>query len=443
MTAIDHYHELLSKKHLESTAEILLSAADPKHLTVKGRPVCSVLRPLFLEESVYRRVKQVSTVIVRAIARMGDRLMKDDTLRNLLGLSAEEEEIIRIETGYGLPDLSARLDAFFGPQGELAFIEYNADSPGGLGYGDALGELFASMPLLQEFSARYPFRLLPVRNFVFERLVGAYHRWGGAGLPNIGIIDWREASTYGEFLIFKEYFEKQGCQVVIADPSEVEYANGKLRIGSFAVDLVYKRWVVGEMLAKFGLNHPLVQAVRDRAVCMANGFAVQMLFKKTIFPLLSDPAHSGFLDQASLVAIRDHIPWTRFVREGKTAYRDRSADLVSFVLENKDRLVLKPGSEYGGRGVFLGWERTAQEWEQHLKTALADSYVVQERVVMGRESYPQLVDGKLQFEEQYFDLDPYVWDGHDVEGCGVRLSRAALLNVASGGSGAPMFVLQG
>lgn len=443
MNPIDYYHELLSSKHFKSTSEILQKATGSQHLTVKGRPVCSVLRPLFVTEAGYQRVKAASTIIVRAMAAMGRRLMQDDALRARLGLSGEEEELIRIETGYGLPDLSARLDAFLGPQGELGFIEYNADSPGGIGYGDVLSDVFASMPLVREFSSRYPFRLLPVRSFVFERLVGAFHRWGGGdGLPNIAILDWREASTYSEFLIFKEYFEKQGCRVVIADPAEVEYANNNLRIGDFTVDLVYKRWVVGEMLAKFGLKHPLVQAVRDHAVCMANGFAVQMLFQKTIFPLLSDPAHSGFLDEPSLAAIRDYIPWTRFVREGKTMYRDLEVDLASFIVKNKDRLVLKPGSEYGGRGVFLGWERSAQEWEQDLKTALSDSYVVQERVVVGRESFPQLVDGTLQFEERYFDLDPYVWDGHDIEGCGVRLSRAALLNVAGGGSATPMFILQ-
>lgn len=442
MSAIDYYHELLSKKHLESTVAILQAAADSKHLTVKGRPVCSVLRPLFVEESVYKRIKHASTLIIRAVAKMGDRLMKDDGFRSLLGLSAEEEELIRIDTGYGHPDLSARLDSFLGPNGELAFIEYNADSPGGLGYGDVLCEVFASTPLLREFSARYPFRYLPVRKSVFERLIAAYHRWGGNGLPKIAIIDWREASTHSEFVIFKEYFESQGSPVVIADPSEVEYSGGKLRVGAFAADLVYKRWVVGEMMEKHGLKHPLVQAVRDHAVCMANGFAVQMLFKKTIFPLMSDPAHSSFLDRESLVAIQDHIPWTRFVREGHSTYRDKRIDLVSFILENKDRLVLKPGSDYGGRGVALGWERSAQEWEKDLKSALSDSYVVQERVVVGRELYPQLEGNTLQFEERFFDLDPYVWDGHDIEGCGVRLSREAILNVATGGSATPMFLLQ-
>ena len=315
MSAVEHYHELLSSKHLQSTNEILESASVSKHLTVKGRPVCSVLRPMFLKESVYRRIREASARIMEAISLMGNRLMQDESLRALLNLRSEEQEIIGIETGFGLPDVSARLDAFLGPLGELAFIEYNADSPGGIGYGDVLSEVFAGMPILQEFSRRYPFRLIAVRDFVFQRLIGAYHRWGGKDIPNIAIIDWREASTFSEFLIFKEYLEGKGCRVVIADPSEVEYSVGRLRVGDFVVDLVYKRWVVGEMLTKFGVKHPLIDAVRDRAVCMANGFAVQMLFKKTIFPLLSDPAYSDFLDQDLRRAIAETIPWTRLVQE--------------------------------------------------------------------------------------------------------------------------------
>jgi hypothetical protein len=54
-----------------------------------------------------------------------------------------------------------------------------------------------------------------------------------------------------------------------------------------------------------------------------------------------------------------------------------------------------------------------------------------------------MIDGKLLFDERYFDLDPYVWDGTRAEGCGVRLSRLAILNVsAGGGSAAPLFVLR-
>jgi hypothetical protein len=441
-SAIDHYHELLQNKHLESTREILESARD--RLSVGGRPVCTVLRPYFLDERTYEYVKNASRLVMKGISEFCRHLLNHPELRKHLDLNEDEETIIQVETGYGLPDVSGRLDGFLSDQNTFQFVEYNADSPGGIGYGDALSELFASMPLLQEFQQRFPFTTIPVRNLTFHSILRAYQNWGGKGLPAIGIIDWKETPTYPEFLLFQEYFEKHGCRVKIGDPRDLEYKNGKLFLNGFAIELVYKRLVVGEMLQRLGTDNALVHAARDRAVCVANGFGVQMAFHKTLFALLSDPQNTTKVLEDNLIsAIATHIPWTRKVQEMKTQYKGRQIDLIPFISANQNSLVLKPGADYGGKGVVLGWEATKEEWSNALKTALSSSYVVQERVNVGAEMYPSMTDGQLDFHERFFDLDPYVWNGEQIEGCGVRLSRAALLNVsAGGGSATPMLILR-
>jgi uncharacterized circularly permuted ATP-grasp superfamily protein len=440
--AIDYYHELLASKHLDSTREMLELATRRDRLSFGDRAVCTVLRPCFIDEATYDYIKRVSTLVMRGLAGLGRRLLADARLRQELDLTANEEAIARIPTGYGSPDVSARLDGFLGPTGQFNFVEYNADSPGGLGYGDALGEAFASMPIMSEFATRFDFRAVAIRDQVFDALIGAYRRWGGSGLPRVAIVDWRGVSTYNEFLMMQSHFEGRGCRVRIADPDELEYRDRRLFIEDFPVDLVYKRVVVGELIAKYGLRHPLVEAARDRAVCVANGFGVQMLYKKATFALASDPAYADLFDAEAALALARHIPWTRKVRECKTNYFDQKIDLVEFIAGNRERLVLKPNGEYGGKGVMLGWECDEAAWSNTLKAALKDSYIVQERVPLGREVYPSLVDGDLRFDERYLDLDPYVWDGERIEGCGVRLSRLALLNVsAGGGSATPMVIV--
>jgi hypothetical protein len=438
--AIDFYHDLLSGKFLDSTREIL-----EKHnqkLSVAGRPVCSVLRPFFIDESTYEFVRDGSRLVMRGIQTLCQHLKRNPELRAIIDLDEQEEEILKIETGYGPPDVSARLDGFLSAEGEFHFVEYNADSPGGLGYGDALAEIFSQMPIMKAFGEQYHFRTLPVRSYVSDVLLSAFHRWGGSGLPRIAIVDWRNAPTYQEFLLFQTELEHRGCAVKILDPDEIEYRNGRLSAGDFRVDLIYKRVVVGELLTRLGLDHPIARAVRDRAVCCVNGFGVQMAFKKAIFALLSDPQSTNILEDSVIRAVRTHIPWTRKVREAKTEYRDASIDLIPFVSSNKDRFVLKPNGEYGGKGVVLGWECASDVWTKSIQQAVSGSYIVQERVPLGRETYPAIVNGELRFDERYFDLDPYVWDGERVEGCGVRLSKLALLNVsAGGGSATPMFII--
>ena len=438
--AIAYYHELLSSNHLHSTVNALESAKE--RLSVAGKPVCSVLRPFLMEADVYSKIMEASRFVMQGIVLLCRELMNYPALRKQLDLSDDEEAILRVETGYGLPDVSARLDGFLGADQNFKFVEYNSDSPGGIGYGDALGDLFASLPVTKEFERRYPYRTIPVRNRVLESLLGAYHRWGGKGLPAIAIIDWKEVPTRSEFVLFQEFFEKHGCRVKIGDPRDLEYRGGKLYLDDFHIELVYKRLVVGELLNRLGPNHILVQAARDRAVCVANGFGVQLAFRKILFALLSERVHSNVFDARIKNAIHDHIPWTRRVQECRTEYQNRTVDLIPFVQENQRHLVLKPSGEYGGKGVVLGWRVTSQEWEATIQHALANSFVVQERVSVGSEIFPSFENGELVFAERYFDLDPYVWNGEDIEGCGVRLSRSPLLNVsAGGGSATPLFIL--
>ncbi|PWT89143.1 MAG: hypothetical protein C5B54_09425 [Acidobacteria bacterium] len=440
--AIDYYHELLTGEFRQDILDFLPQALTNPHILVAGRPVCNVLRPYFIDRQTYNYVRDSSGLIMRAIGRLGQALMEDVNLRIQIDLSQDEEEAIHIDMGYGAHDLSARLDGFLTPDKQFHFVEYNADSPGGIAFGEVISEIFGGLPLLKTFGKRFPWMHFHPRHTVFNVLISTYHRWGGSGLPNIAIIDWRGVSTYNEFLLSQSYFESKGCRVKVADPGELEFRDGGVYIGDFPIQLIYKRLLVGDILTKLGIKHPLVEAVRRRAVCMVNGFRVQMLFKKMIFALLSDPVNEHLFDSTTNNAIARHIPWTRRVKECKTTYKGRTVDLIPFIAQNRDHLVLKPNAEYGGRGVVLGWECEDSHWAEALQNAVDTSYVVQERVPVAKESFPSLIEGEIRFNDRYFDLDPYVWDGARIEGCGVRLSSMALLNVAGGGSATPMFVLE-
>jgi uncharacterized circularly permuted ATP-grasp superfamily protein len=118
-------------------------------------------------------------------------------------------------------------------------------------------------------------------------------------------------------------------------------------------------------------------------------------------------------------------------------------DLLPYVEANQERLVLKPNDDYGGAGVVLGWTVTPEAWRFALKRAIAEPYIVQERVVIPSEPYPSVVDGTLHVVDRMLDTAPFVLGGSVVDGCLTRLSTAALLNVtAGGGSTVPCFVVE-
>ncbi|MDX2031834.1 MAG: circularly permuted type 2 ATP-grasp protein [Blastocatellia bacterium] len=427
----------------DDAVERLREGTERHRLTFGSRPICNVLRPMFISAEKYDYIRRDSSHVLRAIEKLSRALLADARMPRILDLSPEEEQIIRIDPGYSSPDGSGRLDAFFDATGEFRFVEYNADSPGGLLFGDVLSELFLEMEVMREFTRRFPVRRIDVRARILGMLLTSYREWGGRERPGIAIVDWNEVNTRTEFEISRAYFESRGYPTIIVDPDELDYRGGWLRARDFRVDLIYKRVVTGELLARGGLNHPIVRATRERAVCTVNAFRVQMLFKKAIFALLDEPANEALFSADEVAALRRHIPWTRSLREGHTTYHSRKVDLLEFVLANRDRLVLKPNSDYGGRGVVLGWECDDAKWRQAVLDALGASFVVQERVDVLQQPFPTLLDDRISFENRYVDFDPYTWNGDDVEGAGVRLSSSALLNVtAGGGSATPMYVLE-
>ena len=179
---VAEYHEMLERSYLDSTVELLDDAIRRRGLSVAGRPVCSVLRPQFLDSGTYSMVMRASTLVMKGFSELAQRLLQDASLRARMELAPEEDAIVTIDTGYGAADVSARLDGFLDAAGNFRFVEYNADSPGGLAFGDVLAEVFASTPLVQEFRRRHPFHVLPTRSRTFDALVSCYRRWGGRGL---------------------------------------------------------------------------------------------------------------------------------------------------------------------------------------------------------------------------------------------------------------------
>ena len=122
---------------------------------------------------------------------------------------------------------------------------------------------------------------------------------------------------------------------------------------------------------------------------------------------------------------------------------DTNVDLLPFIAEHREQLVLKPNDEYGGKGIVLGWEVEQSGWEQAIRVALDEPYIVQHRVALPSEPYPSFIDGKVHVVDRMVDTAPYAAYGSYVDGCLSRLSTAALLNVtAGGGSQTPTFVVE-
>jgi uncharacterized circularly permuted ATP-grasp superfamily protein len=443
--AIDDYHALLSDEVAQESQAQLDEQLVRRGLFFGDRPLCTVLRPRFLTAAQYAFLQRASTTLLAAFDRAYDRAIADAAFRSQFRLLDWEETLIEHHPGFRDPSPVSRLDAFFTHErGGLRFTEYNAETPAAAAYNDVLAEVTYGLPVMRLFLRGYEVRPQPARHLVMHALLESYRSWAGnRSKPRIAILDWREVPTYSEFVITQQYLSSQGFECVITDPREVEYRDGKLYAGDMHVDLIYKRVLITELVERGGLDHPVVRAVRDGAVCMVNPFRCKILHKKASLAVLSDERNAAMFAESEQDAIAAHIPWTRVVEERRTEFHGEEIDLLEFALRNRQRLVLKPNDEYGGSGIVLGWDVDDAGWEAALRLAREEPYIVQERIALPEEAYPSLVDGRVVVSDRIIDTAPFCFHGGYVDGCLTRLSSDPLVNVTAGsGSSLATFVAE-
>lgn len=443
--AIQYYHDLLVGGLAEETHQQVMDEQRTRHLYFGSLPVCRVLRPHFYTLDSWQYLRERTALVLSAFRKVHDAAMDDAAIRAQLDLESYEEQMLMVDKDAGIntPWTSSRLDSFFRPEtGYLKFVEYNAETPAGIGYGDTLTSMFEELEVFKRFQSKY--RIVPTRGMshLLDCILRGYREWGGHDHPQIAVVDWATVPTRNEHFMSSEYFEANGYKTIVTEPEALEYRNGGLYAGDFKVDIIYKRVLCTELIHKLGMESDVVRAVREGAVFITNSFSAKLLAKKASLAVMSDEINAHLFSPEELDAVAAHIPWTRRVQDRKTTYEGEEVDLLEWVADNQNKLVIKPNDEYGGSGVIIGWEVDSERWNAAIKHALTTPHVVQERVQSIQRDYPAWINGQLDISKRYVDADPYAYYGERIEGCLTRLSGSALLNVTAGtGSVVPVFVV--
>jgi hypothetical protein len=445
MDAVADWHSLLrpevelSRRQIGEFAGVMRA----RKLTFGDRVHCPFLRPFFLTEHDEARMRTAAETIARLGERVTAAALESPALFDQLGLTEAEARLVRIDPGYACASTASRLDAFLLP-GSLHFAEYNAESPAGLAYTERLCELFDEMPIMRRFREGRQVRFNRTIRPMLEALLESYREWGGrASPPTIAIVDWRNVPTWTEFELLQDAFVACGVPTFVCDPRDVTFDNGALFCSGERIDLLYRRVLMNDIIARPDECAALLEAYETKSVCMANTFRCKLAHKKAFFAVLTDERNAHLFSPSDRAAIAAHIPWTRVVADDDTTKDGKRLSLLTLAERNRESLVLKPNDEYGGTGVKLGWETTPGDWTAALNGALEDpkgTWVLQERIPVRREVFPMFdAVGNVTMRDMLVDFAPYLFRGR-MTGYLTRLSGTGLANVTSGGGQVPAFV---
>jgi len=443
-SAAEQWHELLKPMLLRMPGlpEDLFRQMRRAKLTFGDRVHCPFLRPFFLSPEDEERVRTVAETIAELGERVVHAALQDHHLFAQLRLREEEERLARIPVGFGPASTASRLDAFLLPD-SLKFAEYNGESPAGAGYAETLAEIFNELPIMGQFARKYEVHRYSLSAKLLEALLQSYRDWGGpAQKPQIAIVDWKQVPTWSEFEILQARFEKMGIPTLIADPRQLQWDGKSLVVKDKKIDLVYRRVLINDIVAKPAECAALVKAYTAGAACVANNFRCKIAHVKAFFAVLTDEQNGALFSVSERELIRKHIPWTRVVADVQTAHYGRPVELLAFIRQQRENLVVKPSDEYGGSGVTLGWETGEAGWDETIERALRaknGAWIVQERIPVRREVFPYIARaGRVDYRDVLVDFAPYLFRG---KLCGflTRLSSTGLANVTSGGGQVPAF----
>lgn len=462
--AIARYHRILESEPYRDLSWVkeLQQRMEAEQLSSGGRLLCPVLRPNFVTQRQYDALVKAGEALLSANYRMQQIALSSPRLLAKLELLPAEKMLALIDPGYASPDVLSKLDLQVS-NGSLRLTQANGDAPAGAAYAENLGEIFFDSPPLKEFRRKYnvtktggkkPFLTALLEAYrQFTESTNAHHATArasngqkngnghhGKQRPNIAFVEFRQTTRRSEFELFRDYFRTQGFRTEVVAPEQLEYRNGKLRSGDFEIDLVYRRFSVQEFLVRFTLNHPLLEAYRERKICVVNSFRSEMSHKRAMLALLTDESLTAKFPANERRAIREHVPWTRVVTAGKTMHGEEQVELLDFIRDHRETLLLRPNDESSDLPMFVGREIEQADWEKALRHAQRSPYVVQERVEPARLLFPLLSYGHLEFREMNVDVHPQAALGK-VTGCSTFLSASSNGGFSTSAGIAPTFII--
>jgi len=194
--AVAEYHELLAADETltPATFEKLRSAMRKKRLLYGDRPIGIALRPHLLDRKQFRALTLAAVRVTSALEKIAAAVVQDPDLMDQLDLTEAERRMALVDPGFSTAGITTRLDAFFSGN-EIKFVESNAENPSSLPDQEELNRLLFELPVMAKFARRYRLRQFSPVKRLLETLLITYREWGGTGVPNVAIVDWKDLPT--------------------------------------------------------------------------------------------------------------------------------------------------------------------------------------------------------------------------------------------------------
>jgi uncharacterized circularly permuted ATP-grasp superfamily protein len=321
--------------------------------------------------------------------------------------------------------------------GDYYVLEDNLRCPSGVSY--VLNNRSAMKKTFPDLFFKY--NILPVNDYA-EQLLGVMQKVAPAGIdsPTCVVLSpgmYNSAYFEHSFLAFQ-----MGIQLVEGRDLFVDknFVYMKTIFGPQRVDVIYRR-----------IDDDFLDPHVFRKDSLLGVPGLINVFREGNVSLLNTPGTGVADDKAVYTYVPDMIKYylnEEPILKNVYTYRCENTTEMKYVLENLDKLVVKPVDESGGYGLLIGSKATQSEREEFSEKIKADPRKYIAQPIMSLSVHPTHIDEEKNFEPRHIDLRTFsLMGGEKPFVCKGGLTRVALrkgnlvVNSSQGGGSKDTWVL--
>lgn len=410
---------------------LYFSCLEKSSARINDAVIKSFFHPYILSNSEFNWLKEKTETLWSILEKTAQLLLTEKEVRNFFDFPCELDELLQVDPKYPVNIPITRFDAFYNGSSSLYFCEFNTDGTSGMNETNTMEECFLSTEIGRQLQKKYSLRQCELRKSLLNTLLEAYSVFGRANKPVIAIVDFMDRATIAEFEALKDTFIKEGCDTIICDIRDLRYSQGKLWHGTKSIDLVYRRAVTADILARYDQVQEFIEAYKNNAFCLVGSFRSEAAHSKLVFAFLNSEAAQNFFSRKEIEFLKAHLPATK-----KLLSKDQA--LHAQLLSHREKYLVKPHNSYGSQGLYMGKDCSYEQWQEIIEKNMDQNYIVQEVISIPEEEF---VTSLGTVEKLKVNLSPFLFNGK-LKGFYTRVSTIDIITTSRGGALIPTFVQQ-
>lgn len=355
----------------------------------KGKPIPFLYQPMIFTKQDIETFENIGRTLMSITNKVVDKYKESSEFRLKFGYPKLLEELILVDHVYDINVPIGRFDIFYGGGEEFKFCELNTDGSSAMNEDNTIARILLEAEPAKRMQEKYRLSYFELIYKWVDESIETFKRFNDKiEKPNVAIVDFEESGTPAEFEEFKKAYIERGYRAEIVDPRELRYDGSELFFNDMKIDLIYRRIVTRELIERSEEIQDLINAYRDKAVCVIGPVKSQIMHNKIIFKILHDEDTQELFTDEEKKYIKAHIPYTKELSGNKIIYEE--------ALNNKDKYIIKPVDLYASKGVYAGRDFTQNQWKEKLDQCWNNDYLLQEFCIPYTRDFIELEKDELK-----------------------------------------------